>query len=223
MTTSELAGKLESTVLRPDATTPQIQQLCEEAAALGVHAVCVPGTRVVLANHLLEGSAVKVCTVAGFPLGHEDPDTKRFQVEAAIDNGAQEVDVVLSIGRLKDGDDVFVLKELRDMVEAADDRPVKVILEMGLLSREEIERGCHLAVEAEAKFVKTATGFGPRGATAEDVRLLRELVGPRFGVKAAGGVRDTETARAMIEAGANRIGTSSAGAILRGLQNPPVL
>jgi len=221
MTTSELAGMLESTLLRPDATTPEIQQLCEEAAALGVYGVCVPGARVVLATHLLEGSPVKVCTVAGFPLGHEDPDAKRFQVEAAIDNGAQEIDVVLNIGRLKDGDDVFVLRELRDVVEAADERPVKVILETGLLSREEIQRGCHLAAEAEAKFVKTATGFGPRGATVEDVRLLRELVGPRFGVKAAGGIRDTETALAMIEAGANRIGTSSAGAILRGLQNSP--
>jgi deoxyribose-phosphate aldolase len=223
MTASELAGKLEATLLRPDATTLEIQRHCEDAAALGVYAVCVAGARVVLATHLLEGSAVKVGTVAGFPLGHEDPDTKRFQVEAAIDNGAQEVDVVLNIGRLKDGDDLFVLRELRDIVEAADERPVKVILETGLLTPDEVKRGCHLAVEAEAAFVKTSTGFGPRGATVEDVRLLRKEVGSRFGVKAAGGIRDTETARAMLDAGANRIGTSSAGAILRGLQNPPVL
>lgn len=209
--------------MQADATTVEIQSLCEQAAALGVGAVCVPASRVVLAAHLLEGSSVRVCTVAGFPLGHEDPDSKRFQVEAAIDNGAAEVDVVLNIGRLKDGDDLFVLRELRDVVEAADGRVVKVILEMGLLTRAEIERGCHLVMEAEAKFVKTATGFGPRGATLEDVRLLRELVGPKFGVKAAGGIRDVDTARAMLEAGANRIGTSAAGAILRGLQNAPLL
>lgn len=216
MTLPELAGKLESTLLRADATTADFQRLCEEAAALSLCAVCVPASRVILACHLLEGSSVKVCTVAGFPLGHEDPDSKRFQVEAAIDNGAAEVDVVPNLGRLKDGDDTYVLRELRDMVEAADEHPVKVIIETSLLSPDEIQRLCHLAVESEARYVKTSTGMGPRGATVEDVRLLREKVGPKFGVKAAGGIRDAATARAMITAGADRIGTSAAAAILRG-------
>jgi deoxyribose-phosphate aldolase len=223
MTVNEMAAKLESTLLRADAGTADYQRLCEEALSLGVAVVCVPLSRVVLAVHLLEGSGVKVGTVAGFPLGHEDADSKRYQVEAAVDNGAQELDVVLNIGRLKDGDDLYLLRELRDMVEAADGCPVKVILETGYLTEEEIRRGCHLAVEAEASYVKTSTGMGPRGATVEDVSLMRSLVGEKFGVKAAGGIRDAEFARRLVDAGATRIGTSAAGAILRGLQEPPVL
>jgi deoxyribose-phosphate aldolase len=218
-----MAAKLESTLLRADAGTADYQRLCEEALSLGVAAVCVPSSRVILAVHLLEGSSVKVGTVAGFPLGNEDADSKRYQVEAAVDNGVQEVDVVLNIGRLKDGDDLYVLRELRDVVEAADGLPVKVILETGYLTEEEIRRGCHLVVEAEAAYVKTSTGMGPRGASVEDVRLMRSLVGEKFGVKAAGGIRDAEFARRLVDAGATRIGTSSAGAILRGLQEPPVL
>ena len=159
---------------------------------------------------------MKVATVVGFPLGAMDCDAKRFETEAAIDAGAQEIDVVLNIGKLKDGDDKFVLRELCDIVEAADERTVKVILETCLLTTAEKVRACLLVVESGAHFVKTSTGFGNGGATVEDVMLMRETGGPKFGVKASGGIRDTATALAMIEAGANRLGTSSGVAIVKG-------
>ncbi len=214
MTGSELAWHLDFTLLKPEATEGEVRRLCAEAERLAVQAVCVAPSRVLLASHLLEATTVKVCTVAGFPLGHEDPDTKRMTVEAAVDNGAQEMDVVLHLGRLRDGDDAYVLRELRDLVEAAEERPIKVLLEMSLLTRDEIMRACALTVESGARFVATSTGFGSRDATAEDVRLLREGVGVEFGVKAGGGIRDLATALAMIEAGANRLGTCAAGGIL---------
>jgi deoxyribose-phosphate aldolase len=218
LTPRDLARCLEHTLLRPDAAARDIERLCAEARQHGFHAVCVPGSRVVQARHLLDDTDVRVVTVAGFPLGNGDTDAKRFEVEAAIDNGAQEIDVVLNLGRLKDGDDAYVLRELRDVVEAADERPVKVILETALLSRDEIVRACHLVLDTGAEFVKTSTGFGPRGTTVEDVKLLRELVGPKFGVKAAGGIRDRPTALAMIEAGANRLGTSASVALVQGAE-----
>lgn len=217
MTADQLAQYLDYTLLRPDASEADVRRLCSEAAELGVYSVCVAPSRVVLACHLLEGTEVKVGTVAGFPLGFEDTDTKRLAVEAAVDNGAAEIDVVLNLGRLKDGHDAYVLRELRDVVEGADERVVKVILETGLLTRDEIVRACRLVVDAEAHFVKTSTGLGPRGAVVEDVRLMRETVGAGFGVKAAGGIRDVAAALAMIEAGASRIGTSAAAAILRAM------
>jgi deoxyribose-phosphate aldolase len=145
-----------------------------------------------------------------------DADAKRYETEVAVDQGAQEIDMVLNIGRLKDGDSEYLLREMRDVVEAADERPVKVILETGFLTREEKVLACRLALESGAHFVKTSTGFGPGGATVEDVRLLRELVGPNFGVKASGGIRDYETAVAMLEAGATRLGTSAGVTIVSG-------
>ncbi|MHB1308713.1 MAG: deoxyribose-phosphate aldolase [Limisphaerales bacterium] len=208
------ASVIEHTLLRADATRQDIEHLCAEAHEHRFYAVCVNGSRVEQARHALEETEVKVVTVAGFPLGATDADAKRYEIEAALDAGAHEVDVVLNVGRLKDGDDRYVLRELRDLVEAADGAPVKVILETGLLTRVEIVRACQWVVEAEAAFVKTSTGFGPRGATVEDVLLLRESVGPNFGVKAAGGIRDLATARAMIEAGATRLGTSAGLAIV---------
>jgi deoxyribose-phosphate aldolase len=155
--------------------------------------------------------------VVGFPLGAMSSDAKRYETEAAIDDDAQEIDVVLNIGRLKDGDDKFIVRELRDVVEAADECPVKVILETCLLTRDERIRACQLVVESGAKFVKTSTGFSAGGATVDDVKLLRETVGPKFGVKAAGGIRDTKTALAMIAAGATRLGTSASVAIVKEL------
>jgi deoxyribose-phosphate aldolase len=160
---------------------------------------------------------VKVSAVVGFPLGAADPDVKRFETEAAVDAGAQEIEVVLNIGWLKEGENQLILRELRDVVEAADERPVKVILETALLSQEEKLRACALAVEAEARFISTGTGFGPAGATLEDVKLLREAVGPKFGLKASGGIRDTATALAMVAAGANRLGTSAGVSIIQGV------
>jgi deoxyribose-phosphate aldolase len=159
---------------------------------------------------------VKVAAVVGFPLGAMDSDAKRFETEGVIDLGAQEIDLVLNIGRLRDGDDRYVLREIGDVVEAAQGVPVKVILETALLSLEQKRLGCSLAVEAGARFVKTSTGFSGGGATVEDIRLMREAVGPKIGVKASGGIRDVATALAMIEAGANRLGTSAGVAIVQG-------
>jgi deoxyribose-phosphate aldolase len=212
-----LARYVDHTLLKPDATAEEIEKLCAEARRHGFYSVCVNGSRVELARHLLEGSEVKVASVVGFPLGAMETDVKRFETEAAIDAGAQEIDMVLNVGRLKDKDDKYLLRELRDIVEAAEERPVKVILETCLLAREEKIRGCHLAVDAGAHFVKTSTGFSAAGATPEDVKLMRQTVGPKYGVKASGGIRDARTALAMIEAGATRLGTSSGVSIVKAL------
>jgi deoxyribose-phosphate aldolase len=213
---TNLARYIDHTLLKADATAADIEKLCREAREHKFYAVCVNGSWVEAARHWLEGTDVKVATVAGFPLGAMEPDVKRFETEAASDAGAHEIDVVINIGRLKDGDNKYVLRELRDIVEAADERPVKVILETCLLTNEEKVRACKLVVEAGAQFVKTSTGFSESGATLEDVKLLRQEVGDDFGVKASGGIRDSVTALAMIEAGATRLGTSSSVAIVGG-------
>ena len=213
---TDLARFIDHTQLKPDAIAKDIEKLCAEAREHRFFAVCVNGSRIELARHLLEGADVKVASVVGFPFGAMETDVKRFETEAAIDGGAHEIDVVLNIGRLKDGDDAFVLRELRDIVEAADERTVKVILETCLLTREQKIRACQLVVEAGAHFVKTSTGFNSGGATIEDVKLLRETVGPGFGVKASGGIRDAAIAQAMIEVGATRLGTSNGVAIVHG-------
>lgn len=213
---TDLARYIDHTLLKPDATAKDIERLCAEARAHKLFAVCVNGSWVELARHCLQESEVKVASVAGFPLGAMETDVKRFETEAAIDAGAHEIDLVINIGRLKDGDNKFILRELRDIVEAADERPVKVILETCLLTEEEKIRACQLVVEAGAHFVKTSTGFSKAGATLDDIKLLRREVGPDFGVKASGGIRDSVTALAMIEAGATRLGTSNGVAIVRG-------
>ena len=211
-----LARYIDHTLLKPDATARDIEQLCREALEHHFCSVCVNGSRVAQACALVESSGVKVACTIGFPLGAMSADAKRFEVDAAVDEGAQEIDVVLNIGKLKDGDDKYVLRELRDIVEAADERTVKVILETCLLSREEKVRACKLVVESGAHFVKTSTGFSAGGATTHDVQLLRECVGPDFGVKASGGIRDATVAFGMIQAGATRLGTSSGVAIIKG-------
>jgi deoxyribose-phosphate aldolase len=214
---AQLAAYIDHTLLKAEATAQDIEKVCAEARDHRFYGVCVNGSRTELARHFLEGADIKVVSVVGFPLGAMSSDAKRFEAEAAVDDGAQEIDVVINLGRLKDGEDRYVLRELRDVVEAADERPVKVILETCLLTREEKIRACRLVVESGARFVKTSTGFGAAGATVEDVRLLRETVGPKFGVKASGGIRDAKVALAMIEAGANRLGTSASVAIVKGL------
>ena len=216
---NNLARHIDHTLLKPEASLKDIEKLCAEARDHNFYAVCVNGSWVTQARHFLEGCDVKVATVVGFPLGATDSDTKRFETEAAIDNDAQEIDVVINIGRLKDGDDEYVLRELRDVVEAAAERPVKVIIETCLLTGAEKIRACRIVLDAGAHFVKTSTGFGTGGATIEDVKLLREIVGETFGVKAAGGIRDAQTALAMIEAGANRLGTSNGVAIVRSMSS----
>jgi deoxyribose-phosphate aldolase len=218
MQEADLARLMDHTLLKAEATRADIEQLCREAREHGFFSVCVNGSRLIQAHAFLEGSAVQICAVIGFPLGAADSDVKRFETEAAIDADAHEVDVVLNIGRLKDGDFSYVLRELNDVVEAADERPVKVILETGLLTRDEKLTACRIVVDSGAHFVKTSTGFTGTGATLDDVRLLRAAVGAKFGVKASGGIRDTATALAMLDAGASRLGTSASVAILKGLE-----
>lgn len=212
-----LAALIDHTCLKPEATRSDIERLCAEALQHHFHSVCVNGSRVELACHLLADSEVKTAAVIGFPLGATDADAKRFETEAVVDAGAHEIDMVLNIGRLRDGDDAYVLRELRDVVAAADERCVKVILETCLLSQEEKVRACRMVLDSGAQFVKTSTGFNRAGATPDDIRLLRETVGPRFGVKAAGGIRDLATAQTLIEAGANRLGTSAGVALMHEL------
>ncbi len=217
LTAAQLAAYIDHTLLKPDATAKDIEKICAEAREHNFHSVCVNGTWVDHARTFLEETDIKIACVVGFPLGAMSGDVKRYEAEVAVDEGAQEIDLVLNIGRLKEGNDKYVLRELRDVVEAADERPVKVILETCLLTREEKLRACELVLESGAHFVKTSTGFGAGGATIEDVKFLREAVGPKFGVKASGGIRDLKTALAMIEAGATRLGTSSGIAIVQGL------
>jgi deoxyribose-phosphate aldolase len=212
----DLAPYIDHTLLKADATAKDIERLCAEARDHHFHSVCVNGSRVAQAAHLLEETDVKVAAVVGFPLGAMDADAKRYEAEAAVDAGAHEIDMVLNIGRLKDGDHKHVVREIRDVVEAAEDRIVKVILETCLLTREEIITACKLATDAQAHFVKTSTGFSTAGATIEHVKLMREMVGKLAGVKASGGIRDIATAQAMIAAGATRLGTSASIAIVTG-------
>lgn len=213
---NDLARYIDHTLLKADATTQDIEKLCKEAIEHKFYSVCVNSSRVALAYGLTEASLVKVASVVGFPLGAMDCDAKRYETEVAIDHGAGEIDLVLNIARFKEGDSAFVLRELRDVVEAAEERPVKVIIETCLLTLEEKILACHLVVESGAAFVKTSTGFGTGGATLDDVKLLRDTVGPKFGVKASGGIRDSASALAMITAGATRLGTSASVSIIKG-------
>jgi len=216
ITSAELAPLIDFPLHRADATVQDLRQHCSIAREHRFGAVSVNTALVEHARHFLEESDVKVVAAVGFPLGAMDSDAKRYETEAAIEAGAQEIDVVLNIGRLKDGDDRYVLRELRDVAEAADERLVKVIIETCLLTEEEKLRACRLILDSGAHFVKTSTGFSKGGATVADVKLIREAVGASFGIKASGGIRDFSAALAMIEAGATRIGTSSAVEVVRG-------
>jgi deoxyribose-phosphate aldolase len=206
-----LASYIDHTLLKPEATEDQIRKLCAEAAEFRFATVCIEPTWVRLAHRLLSGTGVGVCTVAGFPLGANTGDVKAYEARRAVFDGASEVDMVINIGALKSRDYVTVEEEVRAVVRACHEGKAltKVILETALLSREEKIKAAALAAAAGADFVKTSTGFGPGGATVEDVALLREVVGEKIGVKAAGGVRDRATAEEMIEAGATRIGASA--------------
>ncbi len=212
-----MASSIDHTLLRPDACRADIERLCAEAKEYRFASVCVNGCWIEVARDALEDSEVLTATVVGFPLGAMDSDAKRYETEAAVDAGAQEIDMALNLAWLKDGEDRVLFRELRDVVEAAQTLPVKVIIEACYLDDDEKRRACALIKESGARFVKTSTGFGKGGATIEDVQLLREAVGPKFGVKAAGGIRDLATAQAMLDAGASRIGTSSGVAIMSAL------
>lgn len=213
----DIAKYIDHTLLKAEATEAQIAALCEEAKSFGFASVCVNPAWVSYAKEKLSGSGVKVCTVIGFPLGATTSETKVFETKNAIENGAEEVDMVINIGWLKSGRFDLVKEDIRKVAEAAAGKAlVKVIIETCLLTEEEKVRACQLAVEAGADFVKTSTGFSVGGATVEDVRLMRETVGTKAGVKASGGIRTLEDAKKMIEAGATRLGTSSGTAIVQG-------
>jgi deoxyribose-phosphate aldolase len=211
----DYSNLIDHTLLSPDTKEKDIVNLCQEAKQYGFASAVVNPTWVSLSAELLRDSDVNVCTVIGFPLGANTPETKAFETINAIENGATEVDTVINIGALKDKNDELVEKDIRSVVEAAKGKAlVKVIIESCLLTNEEKVRACQISVKAGADYVKTSTGFSLHGATVEDVAVMRKAVGPDIGVKASGGVRNREDIKAMIDAGASRIGTSSAVKIL---------
>lgn len=205
---------IDHTLLKQDAKPEQIISLCNEAKEYDFMSVCVNPAYVPLAAECLAGSDVKVCTVIGFPLGMNLPKTKVDEARTAINEGADEIDMVINVGMLKAGEDNYVKEEIKLLKEVAGDRVLKVIIETCLLTDEEKVRACTLAKDAGADFVKTSTGFSTGGATVHDVKLMRETVGEEMGVKASGGVRTHEDLIAMIEAGASRIGTSNGTKII---------
>ncbi|MFO7618924.1 MAG: deoxyribose-phosphate aldolase [Thermoplasmata archaeon] len=216
MKPDELAGTIDHTLLKANATGPQIEKLCAEAKKYGFASVCVNSSWVRVCRELLAGTGSKVCAVIGFPLGSASTRAKAAEAMAAVDDGADELDMVINVGRLLDGDHGYVHEDIAAVVSAAKGRIVKVIIESCYLTNEQIVKACQISKEAGAGFVKTSTGFGTGGATTEAVRLMRMTVGPEMGVKASGGIKSRKDALAMIEAGANRIGTSSGIAILEG-------
>jgi deoxyribose-phosphate aldolase len=209
-TAHDWASLIDHTLLKPEASESDIRKLCEEAARFGFASVCVNPTWVKRASEFLQGSGVPVCTVIGFPLGATLPDVKAYEARRAIFNGAREVDMVINVGALKSGDDCAAEDDIRAVAEAAHENGVlcKVIIETALLTDEEKVRACLASKNAGADFVKTSTGFSKGGATVHDVALMRRAVGSALGVKASGGVKGIEDARAMFEAGATRIGAS---------------
>jgi deoxyribose-phosphate aldolase len=214
---SDLGAIIDHTLLKPDASADENDTLCREAREHRFASVCINPTWVRRASDHLTGSGVLVCTVIGFPLGANHPDVKAFEARRAIQDGAHELDMVIQVGALKSRDHRLVERDIRGVVDAARCRAaVKVIIETALLSHDEKVAACSLAKAAGADFVKTSTGFAAAGATVEDVRLMREVVGQEMGVKAAGGIRDPETAMAMVEAGATRIGASASVKIVKG-------
>ncbi|MGB8542281.1 MAG: deoxyribose-phosphate aldolase [Candidatus Acidiferrales bacterium] len=211
LTESQIARLIDHTLLKPEASRDDIQKLCGEALDYGFASVCVNPWNVAQAAELLRGSEVRVCTVVGFPLGATLPLVKVLEASEAIKAGAQEIDMVINIGALKSGQEALAEADIRGVVEESHRMGFlcKVILETALLTHEEKVRGSLLAKKAGADFVKTSTGFGPGGATVEDVRLIRETVGSGTGIKAAGGVRTLSDLQKMVESGATRIGSSS--------------
>ncbi|MCM1104581.1 MAG: deoxyribose-phosphate aldolase [Clostridium sp.] len=207
----------DHTLLKADATKEQIIQVCREARQYGFASVCVNSYYTALVAKELCGTDVKVCTVVGFPLGQMSTRAKCAETELAVEDGAQEIDMVINVGALKEHDDEAVCSDIASVKKACGRKALlKVIIETCLLSEEEKVRACELAVKAGADFVKTSTGFSTGGATAQDVALMRKTVGTEIGVKASGGIRDSKTAQEMLDAGASRLGTSTTIAIVEG-------
>ncbi|SCI71771.1 Deoxyribose-phosphate aldolase [uncultured Clostridium sp.] len=214
---NNIAKMIDHTILKAFATKEDVKVLCKEAKEYNFFSVCINPANIELAKKELEGSDVKVCTVIGFPLGANTSEVKAFETKDAIKKGADEVDMVINIGALKDKNYDYVLNDIKAVVDAADKKAlVKVIIETCYLTDEEKKIACELSVKAGADFVKTSTGFGTGGSTPEDIKLMREVVGPNIGVKASGGVRNQEDAKAVIEAGCSRIGASASVAIAKG-------
>ena len=225
-TAAGVAGMIDHTLLKPDATRQEIETLCREASEYGFASVCVNPAWVALCARLLRGSRVTVCSVVGFPLGATTADTKHFETRRAIFDGACEIDMVINVGALKSGDLRVVERDIEAVTAPCRESGAlsKVIIEAALLTDEEKVTACTLAKAAAADFVKTSTGFGPGGATVHDVALMRRVVGDEMGVKAAGGVRDLEAVKAMVAAGATRIGASAGVRIVQesqGRQSKP--
>lgn len=213
-----IASMIDHTLLKPDASKDAVIKICAEAREYKFKSVCVNSCYTKLVAEELKDSGVLVCTVIGFPLGAMETKSKAFETARAIELGANEIDMVINVGALKDKDYDLVLNDIKEVVETAKGKAiVKVILETCLLTNDEKIKACQLSQEAGADFVKTSTGFSTGGATVEDIKLMRETVGPNMGVKASGAVRTKEDALAVIEAGANRIGASSSIAIVEGL------
>lgn len=215
MNKKQLAAMMDHTALKAAVTPKEVETLCREAVEIGAAAVCVNPCNVAQAAELLRGSAVAVCAVVGFPLGANTPETKAFEARDAVARGAGEIDMVINIGALLAGDEDAVSRDIAGVVEAAGSAPVKVIIEACYLSDAQKTAACRLAMRAGAAYVKTSTGFGTGGATAEDVRLMREVVGNSMKIKAAGGIRTYEAAMAMVEASADRLGVSASLGILK--------
>ena len=216
MNSREIAKYIDHTLLKPEASEEAVRKLCAEARDFGFASVCVNGGFTELVARELKGSDVKTCVVIGFPLGAGTSAAKAFEAADAVSRGAEEIDMVLSVGRLRSGDTAAVREDIQSVVRSAEGALVKVIIETCLLTDEQKELACRLAEEAGAHFVKTSTGFSTGGATAEDVALMRRVVGDRLGVKASGGIRTREDAERMIAAGASRIGASASVAICAG-------
>jgi deoxyribose-phosphate aldolase len=213
----DIARLIDHTLLKPDATQAQIAQLCHEARQYSFAAVCVNPTHVKLCADLLKGSDVAVCSVVGFPLGATPPEVKAYEAQQAIEDGATEIDMVINIGALKGGEYDLVERDIAMVTRTCHNGGAlcKVIIEAALLTDQEKIKACELAKKVGADYVKTSTGFGPGGATVSDVALMRQVVGPGMGVKAAGGIRSYADAKGMVEAGATRIGASAGVRILQ--------
>lgn len=215
----KIASYIEHTVLAANAAEEKIKNLCEEAKKYSFATVCVNSCNVAFCARELYGTGVKVCSVVGFPLGAMTTKAKAYEASCAVEDGAEEVDMVINVGWLKDRKDDLVEEDVRQVKKACGGKVLKVIIETCLLTDEEKVRACELCVKAGADFVKTSTGFSTAGAKVEDVALMRKTVGPKIGVKAAGGIRDYQTAVNMVNAGANRLGCSAGIAIVEGEKN----
>ncbi|MFT9496157.1 deoxyribose-phosphate aldolase [Anaerosolibacter sp.] len=213
-----IAKYIDHTILKPEAQKTDVMHICDEAKTYEFYSVCVNSAYVPLVKERLQGSDVKITAVVGFPLGAMDMKAKAYETQVAIENGANEIDMVINIGALKDKEYDYVREDIKSVVDALQKNVLlKVIIETSLLTEEEKIKACQLSMEAGAHFVKTSTGFSTGGATIEDVKLMRSVVGDRLGVKASGGIRNYETAIAMIEAGASRLGVSASVAVVNGM------